>query len=253
METRKRIIPKIEIKNGFVVKGIELEGVKKVGEPIEIAQEFYEQHCDELILSDLVASLYNRIEIDKIIHDISQEIFIPISAGGGIKSISDAEKLFKSGADKVFLNTSAVENPGILEALLSNYGSSSIVLQVDTSFYRGGFKIFTKSGREFHDIQLEQWLDFCQELGVGEIFVTSIRHDGRLKGPDRRLLELLKDRLSVPVIYSGGVCSVTDLAEILSHEVISGVTISSALYSNLIRIDNARADLIAQGVNLRKI
>ena len=253
MDTRKRIIPKIEIKNGFVVKGIQLEGVKKVGEPIEIAREMYNQNCDELILSDLVASLYNRIEIHKFIKNISQEIFVPISAGGGINSIEDAETLFSSGADKIFLNTRAVENPTILKDLISHYGSSSVVLQVDTAIYRGGFKIFTKSGREFHDINIEHWLETCQDLGVGEILVTSIRHDGRLQGPDRSLLALLANIRSVPIIYSGGVHSIADLEEVLSHDAISGVTVSSALYSKLLRIDEARVDLINLGVDLRKL
>lgn len=251
MDTRKRIIPKIEIKNGFVVKGIEMEGVKKIGEPIEIVRKMYEQNCDELILSDLVASLYNRIEIHKFIRDISREVFIPMSAGGGIKSIADAEILFSSGADKIFINTGAVENSCILKELISHYGSSSVAIQLDTAIYRGGYKVFTKSGREFHDINILDWLDTCQKIGVGEIFITSIRHDGRLQGPDRSLLSLLEKNRSVPIVYSGGIRSISDLEEVLSLDSISGVTVSSALYSNIIKLDEAREELIKRGVDLR--
>lgn len=253
MSTRKRIIPKLEIKNNFVVKGIELEGVKKIGEPIELATKLYDDGCDEIILSDIVASLYNRVEIQSFIEDIRSNVFVPICAGGGVNSLADAAKLFSSGADKVFLNTGAVNSPQLIKELVSQFGSSSIVIQIDTSFYRGEYHIFTKSGREFQKIKLMDWIAQCISLGVGEILVTSIRFDGKLEGPDWKLIDDLRVHTSVPILYSGGIESLTSLQKVLCMPHISGACVSSALYNGALNLPSIRSKLLEQGVDLRKV
>ena len=253
MTTRKRLIPKIEIKNGYVVKGIELEGVQKIGNPLDLAVKFYSQGCDEIILSDVVASLYNRIEIHNIIEELRSNVFVPICAGGGVSSIETASKLFESGADKIFANSSFVNNPVLIEKLATKFGSSSVVCQIDTAIYKGGYKIFTKTGREFHNIDLTEWVKICINSGAGELMITSIRYDGKVGGPDFQLLERIANFTSVPVLYSGGINSVDSVEKVMSFDNISGACISSALYKKIINLDMLIPELLSRKVDVRRI
>lgn len=245
-----RLIAKIEIKNGYVVKGLMMEGVERVGDPIEFAKCYYKEGADELILLDTVASLYQRIELPEIISNILEDTFLPICAGGGITSLDQAELLFRAGADKVCVNTGAIENPSLLKALADRFGSQSIVSQIDAKLYRGQYMIFTNSGRDLSNYDLVEWMSIIQQQGVGEVLLTSIDKDGLSRGIDVNLIKLARSHCDVPLIYGGGVSNVSDIA--LSYKNGSdGCAIASAFHFKDLNIANVKDDLSRQELSMR--
>jgi cyclase len=244
----KRIIARLDVKNGRVVKGIMMEGVQAVGDPVEMSIRYYEQGADELILLDTVASLYDRLELPHIISEIVNNIFIPVCAGGGITSCHDAERLFFSGADKICVNTAAVHNPQLLMQLSREFGAQSVVLQLDARFLKGKWRVFYNSGRDMIDLDVAEWLDIAQSNGIGEVLVTSIEKDGTGRGPDLPLINLVEKHVRVPIIYGGGVSQVDHIEEILSHRKISAVALASYLH-----IENADLSQIKSGLNAKGI
>ena len=191
-----RIIPRIEIKNNFVIKGINLEGLRKIGDPNILGKKYYLDGADELLFMDVVASLYGRNNIFEIIKKITKDIFIPITVGGGIRNIEDIQKALNSGADKVFINSAAVKNPNFIKEAVSVFGSSTIVVSIETRKNKKNFwEIFIHNGREETGIELKNWLKKIQQLKCGEILITSIDNEGTRKGFDLDLLNLLKKEL----------------------------------------------------------
>lgn len=230
----KRIIARLDVKNSNVVKGIMMEGVQAVGNPLELSQRYYAQGVDELVLLDTVASLYKRLELPEIISEIVKGVFVPVCAGGGITSCHDAEKLFYSGADKVCVNTGAVRNPELLKELSDEFGSQSIVLQLDARFLNGQCRIFSNTGRDLSELDAAEWLYIAQDKGIGEVLVTSIEKDGTGKGPDIKLINFVQEHVRVPIIYGGGISNAKHVEEVLSCNFVSGSVLASYLH-----IDNA--------------
>ena len=246
-----RIIAKIEIKNGYVVKGLMMEGVQRVGDPIAFAKRYYKEGADELILLDIVASLYQRVELHAIISSILEDTFLPICAGGGVRSVEDAELLFRAGADKICVNTGSIENPSLLKHLAARFGSQSVVSQIDVKFYRGQYMVFFNSGRDLSRYTLVEWLSIVQEQGVGEVLLTSIDKDGLSKGIDPVVIELARFHCKVPLIYGGGVNKPSDIAATYNQN-CDGCAIASAFHFDDLNMLDVKNDLAGQNILMRR-
>ena len=238
----KRIIAKLDVKSGFVIKGIEFEGVRKVGDPMKIAKKYFNQNIDEIIYLDCVASLYNRNHIVDLLSKVSEEIFIPITAGGGIRTFNDAKKLFDNGADKIVINTGAVKKPRIVKEISDYYGSQAVVLQLDCKkLDKKKWEVYVDYGRERTGIDAIDWVKKISKNGVGEILATVIDNDGKKSGVDIDFLKNLKEVTDLPIIASGGIGNDTDIEKIFKVEGINAVSISSILHYN-----NFTADVLKQ-------
>tara|TARA_B100000579_G_scaffold278933_1_gene230755 strand:- start:4916 stop:5650 length:735 start_codon:yes stop_codon:yes gene_type:complete len=239
-----RIIGRLDIKNHNIIQSINLEGLRVIGDPNIIGKKYYKEGIDELIFMDIVASLYGRNNIFKIIKMITKNIFIPVAVGGGIRSILDIEKALNSGADKVVINSAAIKNPRLIAEAEKKYGSSTIVISIDTrkNNNTGKWEIFTNTGREKANISLETWINKIQDLGCGEILITSIDHAGTRKGFDYDLLKFLKKfKLKIPLIYCGGCSGVQDIKKVKSYlKEDDAITISSIIHYNLEKIENLK-------------
>ena len=237
----KRIIAKLDVKGPNLVKGINLEGLRVLGEPSNFAKYYYKNMIDEIIYHDCVASLYERKSFLKLITNTSSNVFIPVSVGGGIKNIKDIEKILSAGADKVFINSAAIKKPKFIKEATKKFGSSNICLSIETIKNQNGeFICLSNYGREISKRKLIDWFSEAQQLGVGEIILTSIASEGMGNGLDTEILELIYDKIEVPFIMHGGAGSESQIYDILKHEKVSGVAISSLLHYSLIREKNFR-------------
>ena len=243
----KRIISRLDIKNNSLVKGINLEGLRVLGSPEIFANKYYDENIDELIFQDVVASLYKRNQLSELTKKISENIFIPITVGGGIRKIEDINVALNSGADRVSINTAAVENPKFVEEAVSKFGSSTISISIETLKIDGKYKIFTESGRKETNIDLISWIKVLNDLNVGELIVTSIKHEGRSKGLDHELYEKLTQNSKIPVLAHGGVKNQSDVLNLFNNTNIHGIVISSAFHFNYLSEIKNKENSISQG------
>tara|TARA_B100000575_G_scaffold27000_1_gene18235 strand:- start:44298 stop:45134 length:837 start_codon:yes stop_codon:yes gene_type:complete len=234
-----RIISRIDIKGPNLVKGIHLEGLRVLGKPDEFAELYYNEGVDELMYQDVVASLYDRNSLEKIIEKTAERIFIPMTVGGGIRTLKDIHRILRSGADKVSINTAAIKNPEFIKEATDYYGSSTIIISMEVVKQPdNSFLLFTDNGREHTGINLEYWLDEVQKLGAGEIVITSVDKDGTMSGFDKELIIKAKN-VDIPIILHGGFGKLADL-EFLSNSRYSGVAIASSFhYKYLSSIKNS--------------
>lgn len=240
-----RIIPRIDIKNNFVIKGINLEGVRKIGNPNEIGVKYYNEKADELIFMDAVASLYGRNNLFDIIKKCTKKIFIPITVGGGLRSIEDISKALSSGADKVALNSAVVKNPELIKTASQTFGSSTIVISIETKKNQNNqWEIFTSTGRDPTGIILDDWIETIQKFGCGEILITSIDCEGTKKGFDIDLINLLKKiEIKVPIIISGGCGNLKHIKEVKDELSNDAVALGSVLHYNLLNLKQIKDEL----------
>ena len=226
----KRIISRLDIKNNFLVKGINLEGLRVLGSPEVFANIYYNENIDELILQDVVASLYKRNQLNELTKKISQNIFIPITVGGGIRSIDDISKALDSGADRVSINSAAVENPKFIEEAIKKFGSSTISLSIETLNVDSEYKIYTESGRKETNINFFDWIKRAEDYQVGELIITSIKSEGRSKGLDLDLYKRISDIVTIPVLAHGGASGEEDILNLFKETIIQGIVICSAFH-----------------------
>ena len=240
-----RIIPKIDIKNEFVVKSINLEGVRNVGDPNKLAKKYYIDGADEIIFMDVVASLYGRNNIFNLIKKFSKDIFIPITVGGGIKSEKDIEEALKSGADKVSINSEGIKNKQFLKNSSKTFGSSTIISSIEAKKISNEWYCFYEFGRENSNIKVQDWVDEISEIGCAEILVTSIDQEGTKKGFDLDLLKLINSRnCNLPIIFSGGYGKIEHYNQIKSDlDESDAISISSVLHYNLDNISNIKKNI----------
>ena len=226
-----RIIPRIDIKGEKLVKTIRLEGVKPLGNPIDFSKKYYLDGADEILLNDVVASLYERNSLNHVIQNIASNMFVPITVTGGIRSVSDVEKILKSGADKVGVNTAAFNNPSLIDEISKNFGASCMVLQIDAKKISDkSWEPYINGGRDRTHKDLIDWIKECNTRGIGEIFLTSIDMEGTGKGFDINLIEKVSENSFVPIIISGGLGSYEDLDKIKGINGISGIAMSNFLH-----------------------
>ena len=231
-----RVISRLDIKNDYVIKGINLEGLRKIGKPLEIAKMYYKEGIDEFFLLDCVASLYRRNNLFDLIKDCTEEIFIPLTIGGGIRSLKDIEKCLENGADRIAINSYATENPRFLLEATRHFGSSTIVSYVEAKKIKGNYEIYKYYGREPTGIFLTDWLKMTQEYNCGEIILTSIDNDGLKKGFDIEMIDKIKDLINIPLIISGGCGSLDHIKKIKEIYPDANIALGSSLHYNLFDI-----------------
>ena len=226
-----RVIPRIDIKGEKLVKTIRLEGVKVLGDPIDFTKKYYEEGADEILLNDVVASLYERNSLNYVVKNIASNMFVPITVTGGIRSINDVEQVLKSGADKVGINTAACNNPHLINEVSKNFGSSCMVLQVDAKLIATDkWEPYINGGRDRTYKDLIDWIKECNSRGIGEIFLTSIDREGTGKGFDDKLIKAVSENSDVPIIIAGGLGSFSDLDILKKIDGISGIALSNFLH-----------------------
>ena len=230
-----RIIPKLDIKGDNLVKGIHLEGLRVLGKPSEFIKYYEENGADEIIYNDVVASLYGRNGLLDLISFTAKECSIPITVAGGIRSIDDIKNVLKAGADKVAINTAAINDINFISSAVNIFGSSTIVITIESSYYNDKFMVFTNNGRESTGLSVLEWTQIVQERGAGEILLTSIDNDGTGKGFNESLIELVKDKIKIPLIVHGGAKTPEDIMFISKRFKINSFSISSMVHYNLIK------------------
>jgi cyclase len=231
----KRIISRLDIKNGNLVKGISLEGLRNLGNPDDFSNIYYDHGIDEIHFQDVVASLYNRDVLFKIIENNSKKIFVNVSAGGGIRTEKEVDNLLRIGIDKVVINSAAVKNPSFLKKLVQRYGASTIAVAIETSKIDKKYEVLIETGRERTGLDLFDWINKVQDLGVGEIIVTDIAREGKNKGFDIELFKKLRDKIFVQLIAHGGAGPLDNLVEIFKNCDVDGVSIASLFHYNYLK------------------
>tara|TARA_B100001778_G_scaffold292792_1_gene263577 strand:+ start:868 stop:1710 length:843 start_codon:yes stop_codon:yes gene_type:complete len=225
-----RIIPKLDIKGPDLVKGIHLEGLRVLGTPESFAKYYYDEGADEIIFQDVVASLFERNSLHEIISRTAKNIFIPISVGGGIRTVKDISSVLRSGADRVTLNTIAVRKPSFIEESVKCFGSSTIVLAVEAIKEEDGmYRAFVDNGREYTGLEVSDWVKRVENLGVGEIIITSVDNEGTGRGFDIELLNLIRKNTSISIIAHGGAGNIENIKEAINTGV-NGLALSSCLH-----------------------
>jgi cyclase len=244
-----RIIPRLDIKGPNLVKGIHLEGLRVLGKPEDFARFYYENGADELFFQDTVASLYDRNSLHEIITKTAKEIFIPLTVGGGLRTIDDIKNVLRAGADKVAINTAAIKNPEFIRESSLKFGSSTIVVAIEAIKTQDGkYLAFTDNGREHSGLEVVAWAQRVEELGAGEIVITSVDQEGTGEGYDIELIRSVSDAVSIPVIAHGGACSPLDIVKAIQVGKADAVAVASILhYSVMQMFDNSLSDYQTEG------
>lgn len=248
---KKRIIPCLDIKDGSTVKGINFEGLKNAGDPIELAKKYEQEGADELVFLDITATLENRKTFVELVRDIAKELSIPFTVGGGISSIEDVRKLLEAGADKISINSSAVKDPKLISDLANEFGSQCVVVAIDTKQVGQTDLVHIKGGREATELTTVEWVKQAEALGAGEILLTSMDGDGTKKGFDLRITKLVSDNITIPVIASGGAGSVNDFVKVFNETRATGALAASVFHFNEIGVQDLKQQLKTQKINVR--
>jgi cyclase len=236
MSKNIRIIPRMDIKGPNLVKSIHLEGLRVLGKPEDFARYYYASGADELIYIDVVASLYNRNSLHDIIFRTAKEIFIPLTVGGGLRTIEDIKSVLRAGADKVSLNTAAIKNPEIIKQASRMFGSSTIVISIEAIKQpNGNYFAYTDNGREFTGIDVLEWARRAEELGAGEILLTSVDREGTGLGYDIELTRKVSEAVLIPVIASGGAGRLEDIGSVIEDGKADAVAVASMLHYDVIK------------------
>ena len=235
-----RIIARLDIKNDHVIKGIQLEGLRKVGDPSELSIDYYNAGADELLFMDAVATLYGRHNLFTLINNLCSEIFIPVTVGGGIRSVKDAEFALLNGADRVAINTAAVGNIKLIEDIAKNFGVQAVVGSIEAKLLNSLNVVYTHNGREPTKLLVTDWAKRLEAAGCGEILITSIDRDGTKKGYDSRLNDEICSAVSCPVVCSGGFGRLEHLDPILKSNALSGIAVGTVLHYGIENINSIR-------------
>ncbi|AEF99598.1 imidazole glycerol phosphate synthase subunit HisF [Methylomonas methanica] len=247
---KPRIIARLDIKTANVVKGIRFEGLRIMGKPDELATRYYEQGADELLYIDTVASLYGRNNLSDVVKQAASHIFIPMTVGGGIRTVGDAQTLLRSGADKIAINTAAVKNPKLIKELASILGSQAIVVSLQVKCVGPEkWEIYVDNGREKTGLDAMDWAKQVEELGAGELLVTSVDRDGTGLGFDEQFISRLASNVSLPVVAGGGAKGPQDISHILSETDASAVAIASMLHYGRATIGEIKQELTKVGIS----
>lgn len=245
-----RVIARLDIKPPNLVKGIHLEGFRKLGVPAEFATDYYLQGIDEIMYQDIVASLYERPGLAELVSETASEVFIPISVGGGIRTIEDAANMVRSGADKISLNTACLRNPEIINQIAQQLGSQAVTVAIEAKKLGSSWTAMTDSGREHTGVDVVEWASQLEGLGAGEVLLTSIDQDGTFSGPDYDLLDTVLAVTNLPVILHGGYLTAEQIV-ISAQQGASGVALASALHYKKITVDEIKQSLLKAGVEVR--
>ena len=249
-----RIIPRLDIKGKNLIKGVQLEGLRVMGDPQEFALRYYRAGADELVYMDIVASLYGRNNLSDIIRRAADQVFIPITVGGGIRSVDDARHILRSGADKVAINTAAIARPELISEVARHFGSQAMVLSIEAKQVAPGkWEAYTDNGRERTGLDVFQWVRRGVEMGAGEILLTSVDREGTRKGFDIDLIRQISDAVPVPVIASGGMGSIEHFLMAAEQGRPDGISMADTLHYNRIQLGDLRAAALKAGLAVRQV
>ena len=249
-----RLMARLDVKAPNLIKGVHLEGLRKVGDPQKAAQAYYEAGVDELIYMDVVASLYKRSSLHDIVRRTAEQVFIPITVGGGIRSLRDVEQMLRSGADKVAINTGAVKSPELVTEVARRFGSQCMVLSIEAKRYPSGhgWEALTDNGREHTGLDVVEWVKRGIDMGAGEILLTSVDREGTRTGFDVELVAAVSKVASVPVIASGGMGSVAHLVDVVKLGGADAVAMADVLHFNRIPLADIRKGAQDAGIETRR-
>jgi len=246
------LIARLDIKGPNLIKGIHLEGLRVVGDPQEYARRYYEAGADELVYMDIVASLYGRNNLTEIVKRAAQDIFIPMTVGGGVRSVDDAKQLLRAGADKIAVNTAAIARPELITEISRRFGSQCMVLSIEAKQVgENKWEAYTDNGRERTGVDVVEWAIKGCELGAGEILLTSVDREGTRKGFDVALVRAVATAVPIPVIASGGMGTTEHLVEVIKIGEADAVAMADVLHYNRISMSQIREAAIAAHIPVR--
>lgn len=249
-----RLIPRLDIKGQNLIKGVHLEGLRVVGDPRDFARKYYAQGADELIYMDVVASLYGRNNLEALIKAVSTEVYIPMTVGGGIRSLDNVDSMLRSGADKVAINTAAVHRPELIDEISKRFGSQCLVLSIEAKrSTAGGWEAYTDNGRERTGRDVLDWAREATDRGAGEILLTSVDQEGTRKGFDLRLITEVSSSVSVPVIASGGMGAVQHAVDVITSAQVSGIAVADMLHFDRLDLITLKKELGGMGCPVRQL
>ena len=254
MSVAKRIIPCLDVDKGRVVKGVNFVNIKDAGDPVEIAKRYDEQGADELTMLDITASSETRETTYKTVESIAGQVFIPLTVGGGVRNTQDIKRLLRSGADKVSINTAAVENPDFIKEASDKFGSQCIVVAVDAKSIDDTFtswEVVTYGGRKRTGIDVIEWVQNAKDYGAGEILLTSMDRDGTKEGFDNKLTRSVSSSISIPVIASGGVGNLQHLVDGIKEGGAEAVLAASIFHYSEFTIQQAKSAMLESGLDVR--
>jgi imidazole glycerol-phosphate synthase subunit HisF len=254
MTRRVRLIPRLDIKGPNLIKGIHLEGLRVIGDPQPIATRYYRDGADELLYVDVVASLYGRNSLHDIVSRAARDVFVPLTVAGGIRSIEDVQKLLRSGADKIGINTAATKRPELISEVARKFGSQCMVLSIEAKKVgEGCWEAYTDNGREKTGLDVVEWARRGVELGAGEILLTSVDREGTREGFDVELIAAVTSVVPCPVIASGGMGKVGDLVPAVSQGGAGAVAMADILHYGRATIPEIRIAARAAGLDVRSV
>ncbi len=248
---KKRIIPCLDIKDGATVKGVNFEGLRNAGDPVELARKYEKDGADELVFLDITATIENRKTFAELVKNIAKELSIPFTVGGGISTVEDVRKLLEAGADKISINSSAVKDPQLISDLAKEFGSQCVVVAIDTRLVNQSDLVHIKGGREATSLNTIEWAKQAEALGAGEILLTSMDGDGTKNGFDLQITKLVADEISIPVIASGGAGSMDDFVQVFNETRATGALAASIFHFNEIGIQELKQQLKQQKIEMR--
>ena len=248
----KRIIPCLDVRNGRVVKGVNFEGLSDVSSPVELAKYYSDNGADELVFYDITASFEERRLFTDILREVAEQIFIPLTVGGGINTVDDFDRVLKCGADKVSVNSGAIRNPDLIREAEELYGTKCVVISADVKRVDGVFHVFAKGGREDTGMEAIEWIKRCVKLGAGEVVVNSIDTDGVKKGFDIEMLKAVCEAVNVPVIASGGAGGINDFVELFREipDIDAGLA-ASIFHFGEVAIPDLKQELKKNNITVR--
>lgn len=247
-----RMIARLDIKGPNLIKSIHLEGLRIIGDPQQFAVNYYNQGADELLYMDVVASLYGRNNLSDIVEKTAENVFIPITVGGGIRSVEDARKLLRCGADKIAVNTAAVGNPHLISELAEVFGSQCVVLSVEAKRVNSNqWTVYTDNGRERTELDVLEWCEQAVTLGAGEILLTSIDQEGTCQGFDYELTHQVAQSVSVPVIASGGMGNGAHLRQVI-NEGADAIAMADVLHYGKMTMSQIKSEAQVPNVRIRE-
>lgn len=248
----KRIIPCLDVKDGRVVKGVQFENLRDAGDPVELARYYVEERADELVFLDITASKEKRPIVYDLVERVAEEVFIPFTIGGGLTSVAEIRGILIRGADKVTLNTAAVQNPDLISATADSFGSQCVVVSVDVkSMGERRWQIFTHGGSRPTGIDAIEWAQKVEQLGAGEIMLTSMDRDGSKDGFDVEITRLIANAVNIPVIASGGGGCPHDFAEVLAQGCADAALAASIFHFKQYRVQDVKRYLSRQNIPVR--
>ena len=251
MGLAKRIIPCLDVDKGRVVKGVQFLDIRDAGDPVEVARRYNEQGADEITFLDITATADDRDTIAHVVEQVASQVFIPLTVGGGIRTLDDIRRMLNAGADKVSINSAAVFRPEFVQEASDHFGSQCIVVAIDAKRVDDHWEIFTHGGRKATGIDVVEWAKKMQAFGAGEILLTSMDGDGTKKGYDLALTRAVSDAVSIPVIASGGVGNLQDLADGITQGGAEAVLAASIFHFGEYTLEHAKLHLQAQGIEVR--